>query len=51
MSAKSATGSAPPSVKKWIIDSDVENRLRSQDLLRRLRDESLSHGCIELSLR
>jgi len=51
MSAKSITGSAARSVKKWVIDSDVENQLRWQALVRRLRDESLSHGLIELSLK
>jgi len=51
MSTKSATSSAAPSVKKWVIDSDVENQLRSEALKRRLFDESLSHGSIELYLR
>jgi len=47
MSGKSATGSAAPSVKKWIIDSDVENQLRLGALWRRLRDNSLSYGPVE----
>jgi len=51
MSSKSTTGSAAPSVQKWVIDSDVENQLRSFALLRRIRDESLSYGSIELYLR
>jgi len=51
MSAKSSTGSAAPSVQKWIIDSDVEKQLRSRTLLGRLLDERLSHGSIELFLR
>jgi len=51
MSAKSATGSAAPSVQKWVIDSDIEYQLRSGALLRRLQNEGLSHGSIELSLR
>jgi len=51
MSANSATGSAAPSVQKWIINSDVENQLHSEALKRRLRDESLSHASIELFLR
>ena len=48
MSAKSVTGSAAQSVKKLIIDSDVEKQLRSDALLDRLRDENLTHGSIEL---
>ena len=51
MSAKSATGSAVPSVQKWVIEVDVENQLRLGALRKRLLDESLSHGFIELSLR
>ena len=51
MSAKSSTGSATPSVQTWIIDSDVENQLRSAALHWRLKDKSLSHGSIDLSLR
>ena len=51
MSANSATGSAAPSVKKLVIDSDVENQLRSRALKRRLLDKRLSHGSIELYLR
>jgi len=43
-----ATGSAAPSVQKWIIEKDVEYQLRSGALHRRLQDESLSHGSIEL---
>ena len=48
MSANSATGSAVQSVQKLIIDSDVENQLRLWALKKRLRDESLSRGSIEL---
>jgi len=51
MSAKSATGSAAQSVQKWVINSDVENQLRSQALKRKLQDEGLSCGSIELYLR
>ena len=51
MSANRVTGSAAPSVQKWVIDSDVENQLRSGALKKRLLDASLSHGSIELSLR
>jgi len=51
MSTISATGSAAQSVQKWIIDSDVENQLRSRSLKRRLQDESLSHGSVEFYLR
>jgi len=51
MSAKSATGSAAPSVEKWVIKKDVENQLRSGALKTRLLDESLSYGSIELFLR
>jgi len=50
-SAKSATGSAPPSVKKLVIDSEVEIQLRSYALWKILLDKSLSHGSIELYLR
>jgi len=50
MPTNSATGSAAPSVQKWIIDSDVEYQLRSGALKNRL-DDSLSHGFIELYLR
>jgi len=38
-------------VEKWVIDSDVENQLCSGALRKRLRDRSLLHGSIELSLR
>jgi len=51
MSAKSTTGSAAQSVQKWIIDSDVENQLRSGALKGRLLDESLSNGSIEVYWR
>jgi len=51
MSAKIATGSAAPSVQKWVIEKDVEKQLRSGALIRRLKDQSLSHGSIELFLR
>jgi len=51
MSASIATGSAAQSVQKLVIDSDVENQLRSEALLRRLRNKILSHGSIELRLR
>ena len=51
MSAKSATGLAAQSVQNWVIDSDVENQLCSDALKRRLRDKSLSDGCIGLYLR
>jgi len=51
MSANSATGSAAQSVQKWVIDSDVENELRSEAPLTRLMDGSLSHGSVELYLR
>jgi len=51
MSAKRTTGSAAPSVQKWVIDSDVEEQLRSGALRERLLDESLSHGSVELYLR
>ena len=51
MSANSATGSAAQSVKKWIIDSDVENQLRLGALRRSLSDRSLAHGSIELYFR
>jgi len=51
MSAKSATGLSAQSVKKWVIDSDVENQLRSYALLKRLNDESLSPGSVELYLK
>jgi len=51
MSAKRATGSAASSVQKWVIDSDVEKQLRSGALVSRLREESLAHGSIKLSLR
>jgi len=37
----SETGSATPSVQKWIIDENVEDQLRSGVLRRRLRDGSL----------
>ena len=40
-----------PSVQKWIIDSDVENQLRSLALVNRLLDESLAQGPVELYLR
>jgi len=48
MSAKKSTGLVAKSVQKWIIDSDVENQLRSGMLKHRLLDENLSHGSIEL---
>jgi len=51
MSANSATGSAAQSVQKWVIDSDVEHQLHSDDLWRRLSDKSLAYGSIELYLR
>ena len=51
MSTNRETGSTAQSVQKWIIDSDVEKQLRSYALKKRLRDESLSHGSIELYLR
>ena len=51
MSLDSATGSAAPSIQKWVIDSDVENQLRSGALRTRLKDKSLSHGSIELHWR
>jgi len=51
MSPKSTTGSAASSVQKWIIDSDVENQLRSKALRNRLHDDSLSNGSIEIKLR
>jgi len=52
MSAKRATGSAAPSVQKWIIDFDVESQLRSKELKLRLQDKDpLAHGSIELFLR
>ena len=51
MSAKSATSSSPPSVPKWIINSDVENQLRSGALKGRLMNKSLAHGSIELYLK
>jgi len=50
MSAKRTTGSAAPSVQKWVIDSYVEDQLCSQALQLRLMDESLSHGSIDLYL-
>ena len=50
MGANSSTGSAAQSVQKWIIDSDVENQLRSYALKRRLLDKSLAHGSVELYL-
>ena len=51
MSSNSATGSSALSVKKWVIDSDVENQLRSEVLWRRLQDKRLSHGSIRIYLR
>jgi len=48
MSTKNATGLEAPSVQKLVIDSDVENQLRSYALKRRLLDESVSGGSIEL---
>jgi len=51
MSAKSATGSSGPSVQKLIIEKDVEKQIRSWTLWRRLRDEGLPHGSIELYLK
>ena len=49
MLAMSSIGSAAVSVKKLIIDSEVENQLRSDALHRRILNKSLSHGSIELS--
>ena len=51
MGANSSTGSAAPSVQKWVIDSDVEYQLRSLALKARLQDKGLSQGSIELYLR
>ena len=51
MSAKRTTGSVDQSVQKLVIDSDVEDQLRSGALKRRLLDKSLSDGSIELYLR
>ena len=51
MSENSATGSEAQSVQKWVIDSDVENQLRSHALHWKLLDEGLAHGSIELYLR
>jgi len=48
MSAQRETGSAAAPVQTWIIDSDVDEQLRSQALGVRLLDESLSHGSIAL---
>jgi len=48
MSAKVSTGSAAPSVQKWVIHFLVENQLRSEALRNSLRDESLARGSIEL---
>jgi len=50
MSAKSATGSAAQSVQKLVIEKDVEHQLRSKALKRRLQEESLADGSIELYL-
>ena len=44
-------GSGAHSVQKWVIDSDVENQLRSGVLWERLSDASLSHGSVEIYLR
>ena len=54
MSANSATGSAAPSVQKWIIEKDVANQISSGNLKRRMQDDSLDglfHSSIELYLR
>ena len=51
MSAKNATGSAAPSIKKWVIEKDVKDLLHSYALARRLKDKSFSNGFIELFLR
>ena len=51
MSAQRATGSVAQSVKKWIIDSDVENQLCSGALKKRMLNESLSHGSVGIYLR
>jgi len=51
MSANISTGLVASSVQKWVIDSDVENQLRSEALWKRLKEKSLSHGTIELYLR
>ena len=51
MSSNSATGSAAPTVQKWVIEKNVEYQLRSADLKNRLKDNSLTHGSIELNLR
>ena len=51
MSAKRSTGSVAQSSQKWVIDSDVENQLRSGALKRRLLNKSFPHGSIELYLR
>jgi len=49
--ANSAPGSAAQSVQKWVVDEDVENQIRSGMLKRRLQEESLANGSIELYLR
>ena len=51
MSAQRETGSAAPSVQKWVIKEEVENELRSGALKSRLLDKSLSHGSVELFLK
>jgi len=51
MSANIVTGSAAPSVQKWVIDSDVEYQLHSGALKWRLLDKALSDGSIEIYLR
>jgi len=51
MLARRSTGSAVQSVKKLIIEKDVENQLRSWALRNRLVDKSLADGSIELYLR
>jgi len=38
VSATRATESEAPSVQKWVIDSDIEQQLRSRALLDRIRD-------------
>jgi len=45
------TSSARPSVKKIIVENEVENQLRSEELRERLKDESLADGSVELYLR
>jgi len=50
MSFQSETGSAASTVQKWIIDSDVENLLRSGALKRRIQDWRLPNGSVELHM-